>query len=110
MNIIERIGAEQHEVGHLISLDGAGRIEFAKEFRCISSGCFKRLHRSHAGIYQIRELIVNGAIHRSGWQVGPREESHTSSPHQVDNFRIPGKQAVSPTKILGRVFRGAISP
>ena len=110
MNIIERIGIEQHEIGCLISFDGADSVEFSKEFRCVASGCFKRLHRTETSIYQIRELIVDRAVLSSGWQVRPRQESHTSPLHHVDNFRIPGKQAVSPAKILGCILHCAISP
>ncbi len=51
VNIVERIGVEQHEVGCLISLNCADAVEFAKKFRGVSSGCLKRLHRGEAGIY-----------------------------------------------------------
>src|SRR6266446_3089945 len=110
VNVIERIVIEQHEVGYLISFDGADGVEFAEKFCCVSSGCFQRLHRREASSYQVCELIMDGAILGARCQVRPGKESYTTPLHHDDNFRILSKQAICPTKVLGCVLRRAVGP
>jgi hypothetical protein len=59
---------------------------------------------------QICKFVVYRSVSGFGRQVGAGNQSHTGPLHHCDDFRTPGKQAISPVKVLRRVSCGTVSP
>lgn len=87
VDVGERIGIEEDEVGDLVGLDGAVSVELAQKFGGIFRGGLQGLHGREAGLDEIREIFVKGRAREDvgRGRVGASHDANAGSLHLDDD-------------------------
>ena len=91
VDVGERIGVEEDEVGEFAFGDRALGGLGAEEFRGIAGGGLQRFHRSESGFDEVGEFIVEaeaGEDEDPGRGIGAGEKRHAGVVHVGDHFQI----------------------
>src|SRR5688500_10614391 len=77
-NVEQRVGTEQHDVGHLSRLDRPQRVQHAEETRRLERGRAEGFERRESGAGEMQQLLVQA---ESGWAVAERRIGSRHQPY-----------------------------